>query len=49
MDFAYTERINTLRQRLNDFMEQHIYPNEATYDVGPRAYDAYRRWSRRSA
>jgi acyl-CoA dehydrogenase len=31
MDFAYTERVNTLRQRLNDFMEQHIYPNEATY------------------
>jgi len=31
MDFAYTERVNTLRQRLNDFMEQYIYPNEATY------------------
>jgi acyl-CoA dehydrogenase len=31
MDFAYTERVNILRQRLNDFMEQHIYPNEATY------------------
>jgi acyl-CoA dehydrogenase len=31
MDFAYTERVNTLRQQLNDFMEQHIYPNEATY------------------
>ncbi len=31
MDFAYTERVNTLRQRLNDFMEQHIYPHEATY------------------
>jgi acyl-CoA dehydrogenase len=31
MDFAYTERVNSLRQRLNNFMEQHIYPNEATY------------------
>lgn len=31
MDFAYTERVNTLRQRLNDFMDRYIYPNEATY------------------
>jgi acyl-CoA dehydrogenase len=31
MDFAYTERVYILRQRLNDFMEQHIYPNEAIY------------------
>jgi acyl-CoA dehydrogenase len=31
MDFAYTEKVNALRQRLNDFMERFIYPNEATY------------------
>jgi acyl-CoA dehydrogenase len=31
MNFAYTERVNNLRQQLNDFMEHYIYPNEATY------------------
>lgn len=31
MDFAYTEKVNGLRQRLNDFMERFIYPNETTY------------------
>ena len=31
MDFAYTEKVSGLRQRLNDFMERFIYPNETTY------------------
>ncbi len=31
MDFAYTEKVNGLRQHLNDFMERFIYPNETTY------------------
>jgi acyl-CoA dehydrogenase len=31
MDFAYSEKINELRKKLNDFMEQYIYPNEKTY------------------
>lgn len=31
MDFAYSDRVNALRQRLNDFMEQYIYPNQQTY------------------
>jgi acyl-CoA dehydrogenase len=31
MDFAYSEKINVLRQRLNDFMDRHVYPNEQTY------------------
>ncbi|HEX4206048.1 MAG TPA: acyl-CoA dehydrogenase family protein [Ktedonobacteraceae bacterium] len=31
MDFAYSERVNALRQRLQEFMERNIYPNERTY------------------
>ncbi|MBV9229898.1 MAG: acyl-CoA dehydrogenase family protein [Chloroflexi bacterium] len=31
MDFAYTEKVNALRQRISDFMERHIYPNRQTY------------------
>jgi len=31
MDFAYSEKINAFRKQLNDFMDQHIYPNEQTY------------------
>jgi acyl-CoA dehydrogenase len=30
MDFAYSDRVNALRERLLAFMEQHIYPNEHT-------------------
>ncbi|WP_322481053.1 acyl-CoA dehydrogenase family protein [Thermogemmatispora sp.] len=31
MDFTYSERVNELRQRLLDFMERYIYPNQETY------------------
>ncbi len=31
MDFAYSEKVNELRARMNDFMERHVYPNERTY------------------
>jgi acyl-CoA dehydrogenase len=31
MDFAYTEKVEALRARLNDFMERRIYPNQRTY------------------
>ncbi len=31
MDFAYSEKVNTLRERLIAFMERFIYPNEQTY------------------
>ena len=31
MDFAYTEKVNALRKRVSDFMEQYIYPNQRTY------------------
>src|SRR5437016_9399477 len=31
MDFAYSDKVNALRKRLNDFMDRYIYPNEQTY------------------
>jgi acyl-CoA dehydrogenase len=31
MDFAYSDKVNALRERLNTFMERFIYPNERTY------------------
>lgn len=31
MDFAYSDKVNLLRQRVNDFMDRYIYPNEQTY------------------
>ncbi len=31
MDFAYSERVSTLQKRLNDFMNEYIYPHQQTY------------------
>jgi acyl-CoA dehydrogenase len=31
MDFAYTPKVDALRQRLDAFMAEHIYPNEVRY------------------
>ncbi|MCK8785341.1 acyl-CoA dehydrogenase family protein [Roseomonas sp. NAR14] len=31
MDFAYTPKVEQLREKLTAFMEEHILPNEATY------------------
>ena len=31
MDFAYTEKVETLRRRVQDFMDRHVYPNEAVH------------------
>jgi acyl-CoA dehydrogenase len=31
MDFAYSEKVNELRARMNDFMERYVHPNERTY------------------
>ena len=31
MDFAYSDKVNDLRARMNDFMERYIIPNERTY------------------
>lgn len=32
MDFSYSKKVVTLQKKLNDFMEQHIYPNEFVYE-----------------
>ncbi|MBW3659582.1 MAG: acyl-CoA dehydrogenase family protein, partial [Actinobacteria bacterium] len=31
MDFAYNAKVEELRENLLDFMDTHVYPNEATY------------------
>ena len=31
MDFAYSEKVNELRNQLSNFMDRYIYPNEQTY------------------
>ncbi len=31
MDFAYSEKVNELRARMNYFMERYVHPNERTY------------------
>ena len=31
MQFAYSARVKELQQRLNAFMDEHIYPNESRY------------------
>ena len=33
MDFAYTPRVQALRERLMAFMDEHIYPNEERYEA----------------
>ena len=33
MDFAYSEKVRTLQKRLEAFMDEHIYPNEAVFDA----------------
>jgi acyl-CoA dehydrogenase len=31
MDFAYSEKVNTLIRQVSDFMERYVYPNQQTY------------------
>ncbi len=31
MDFTYSEKVQALQERLNDFMQAHVYPVEQTY------------------
>jgi acyl-CoA dehydrogenase len=31
MDFAYSDKVNQLRQQMSDFLDTYIYPAEATY------------------
>ena len=33
MDFAYSDKVRTLQKRLEAFMDEHVYPNEAVFDA----------------
>jgi len=33
MNFAYSDEVKTLQERLNAFMDRHIYPNEAVFEA----------------
>ncbi|WHY74760.1 acyl-CoA dehydrogenase family protein [Fictibacillus enclensis] len=43
MDFSYSDRVNSLRKRITDFMEQHVYPNEQLYEEQLNQQES--RWS----
>jgi acyl-CoA dehydrogenase len=32
MEFAYSDKVTALQEKLRDFMDRHIYPNEARHD-----------------
>ena len=32
MDFAYSDKVKKLQQRVQEFMDAHVYPNERVYD-----------------
>jgi acyl-CoA dehydrogenase len=34
MDFAYSDKVKALREKLGRFMDEHIYPDERAYDEG---------------
>jgi acyl-CoA dehydrogenase len=40
MDFDYSPKTKALQQRLQQFMDDHIYPNEKTYDEQQAAHTA---------
>ncbi len=46
MDFEYSPRCMELRERLNQFMDKHIYPNERTYkdEVDRNGREKGNRW-----
>ena len=33
MDFAHSEKVRALQQRVSAFMDKHVYPNEAVFDA----------------
>ena len=33
MDFTYSERTKELQTKINAFMDEHIYPNEAKFEA----------------
>jgi acyl-CoA dehydrogenase len=34
MDFAYSDKVKALQEKLGRFMDEHVYPNERAYDDG---------------
>src|SRR5579875_1890348 len=46
MDFSYSEKVARLREKLTEFMETYVYPNEAVYVAQLKALTTKsRRWS----
>ncbi|WP_040288441.1 acyl-CoA dehydrogenase family protein [Alicyclobacillus hesperidum] len=46
MDFSYSEKVARLREKLTEFMETNVYPNEAVYVAQLKALTTKsRRWS----
>lgn len=43
MDFSYSQKTTQLQQKLIEFMEQHVYPNEKLFDEQLNAQES--RWS----
>ena len=43
MDFMYSDKIRAYQQRLEDFMEVYIYPNEQVYEQQLQAQE--HRWA----
>lgn len=43
MDFSYSPKVQALRERLNTFMDEHVYPNESVYHEQLEAQS--NRWS----
>ncbi|MGH8689658.1 MAG: acyl-CoA dehydrogenase, partial [Burkholderiales bacterium] len=41
MNFDYTPKVQELRKRLSDFMAEHVYPNERSWESHVRSD---RRW-----
>src|SRR5437867_3987231 len=46
MDFDHSAKVQDLQKRLAAFMDDHIYPNEATYhrQIGDRPIAEWKRW-----
>ncbi|MGX6444227.1 acyl-CoA dehydrogenase [Neobacillus sp. K501] len=43
MDFSYSKKVKELQEKLSNFMEQHIYPNERVYEQQLNEQES--RWS----
>ncbi|WP_084242607.1 acyl-CoA dehydrogenase [Planomicrobium okeanokoites] len=43
MDFSYSQKTKDLQKRLNNFMEEHVYPNEKVFEQQLNDHD--NRWS----